>query len=632
LNGGVTWLEETVWPNWKRWLPVALLLVAALVYRLWILMSLRGDPFIEPPILDSAAYDAWAVEIATKSFWGDRVFYQDPLYPYCLGIFYKIFGHHRFGATVIQAVVATGGLWMMYEAVRRMAGHGAGVVALALAAFHQTAAFYDVVLLKEWMGPFFVSAALLCLSLAVEKPRWWIGAGVALGLSALVRGNLLLLVPVVAGYLAVRKDWRAMGFVLLGAAGAIAPVTIRNAAVGREFVLTTSQAGPNLYIGNREGNWSGRYVPPPFVTGSPEFEAADFHREAERRSGRPMKPGEAGAFWRGAAFDEIAGHPGSFLAATGRRGLLLLNHAEVPDNFNLPFMGRYSIPLAIPGLGWAIVLAPLAAAGIYLAWLDKRKFVLPTLLLAGALVPVAFFFVFARYRLPALPVMWLLAGYGVMKWLDLRERGFVAVRRTAVAIAVVVCALGWIPLVKRDFSAAYRNLAMWNHDHGSAKAEVLAVENMFEQRPELWKDLASVAIAARAYERDGRRPDALAAWTRSAQSTNDPDAWAAVARIYGEMGDWARAAETYGRALPAYRVERGEALGRNNQWWEAVEVLKIAAQEQPGSIKPRLALARAYSSMGMWREVVDWATKALEIEKENGEAWRLREEARARIR
>ena len=627
----MSWLEETVWPNWKRWLPVALLLVAALAYRLWILISLKGDPFIEQPILDSAAYDAWSVEIATRSFWGDRVFYQDPLYPYCLGVFYKIFGHHRFAAMVIQAIVATGGLWMLYEAARRMAGHGAAVVALALAAFHQTSAFYDVVLLKEWMGPLFVCAGLLCLSLAVEKPRWWIGAGVALGLATLVRGNLLVLVPVAAGYLAVRKDWKAMAMVLGGAAIAIAPVTLRNAVVGGEFVLTTSQAGPNLYIGNHEGNWTGRYSPPLFVTGSPEFEAADFHREAERRAGRPMRPGEAGAFWRGAAIDEIAGHPGSFLAATGRRALLLLNNTEVPDNFSIPFMRQYSMALMIPGLGWGILLAPLAAAGIYLAWLDKRKCVLLMLLLAGALVPVAFFFVFARYRLPALPLMWIFAGYGVMKWIDLGERGFVAVRRTAVVIAVVVLAIGFIPLVKRDFSVPYRNLALWNHDHGSPAAEVIAVENMFGQRPELWKDLASVAIAARAYERANRRPDALAAWTQSAQSTNDPDAWAAVARIYGEMGEWSKAAEHYGRALPKYRVERGEAMGKNNQWWEAVEVLKIAAQEQPG-LKPRIALARAYAAMGMWREVVDWATRALEIDKDSAEAWRLREEARGKIR
>ena len=39
-----------------------------------LVLSLRGQPYFDTPIVDSAAYDEWAVRIAKESFWGDRAF------------------------------------------------------------------------------------------------------------------------------------------------------------------------------------------------------------------------------------------------------------------------------------------------------------------------------------------------------------------------------------------------------------------------------------------------------------------------------------------------------------------------------------------------------------------------------
>ena len=55
------------------------LLAAAFVLRVALVLSLRGDPYFDTPVVDSAAYDQWAVEIATKSFWGTKAFYQRQL-------------------------------------------------------------------------------------------------------------------------------------------------------------------------------------------------------------------------------------------------------------------------------------------------------------------------------------------------------------------------------------------------------------------------------------------------------------------------------------------------------------------------------------------------------------------------
>ena len=50
-----------------------------------------------------------------------------------------------------------------------------------------------------------------------------------------------------------------------GLAIAIGPVAARNYFVADDFVLITSQAGQNFYIGNNRGNESGVYKAPPFV-------------------------------------------------------------------------------------------------------------------------------------------------------------------------------------------------------------------------------------------------------------------------------------------------------------------------------------------------------------------------------
>ena len=72
--------------------------------------------------------------------------------------------------------------------------------------------------------------------------------------------------------------------VLLG----LAPVAVRNYAVGGGLYLTTSQLGPNFYIGNNP-TADGTYRPLRFGRGSAEFERLDATAIAERAQGRPAR-------------------------------------------------------------------------------------------------------------------------------------------------------------------------------------------------------------------------------------------------------------------------------------------------------------------------------------------------------
>src|SRR5262249_21398796 len=200
---------------------------------------------------------------------------------YFLGIFYKLFGRDYLWVRIVQAMIGTVGLWMLFEAVRRFRDYPTAMAALVMGALYKTFLFYDAALLKDFLAVVAVAAVLLAWSL--DRLWAWAAYGAALGIGALVRANLLLVVPATAVFLLVRKQPKAAGLVAAGALLCILPVTIRNAAVAHDFVITTAQFGPNLYTGNNPENTSGRYRPPSFLqAGGPEFEESRFRAGAER--------------------------------------------------------------------------------------------------------------------------------------------------------------------------------------------------------------------------------------------------------------------------------------------------------------------------------------------------------------
>ena len=69
----------------------------------------------------------------------------------------------------------------------------------------------------------------------------------------------------------------------------LTPVAVRNRIVGGELHLTTSQLGPNLYIGNNP-EADGTYRPLRPRRSEPQFERRDATELAERDVGRALSP------------------------------------------------------------------------------------------------------------------------------------------------------------------------------------------------------------------------------------------------------------------------------------------------------------------------------------------------------
>lgn len=618
-------------------------LAAALLLRFLLVLSLRGQPYFDTPIVDSAAYDQWAVEIATKSFWGHRAFYQDPLYPYCLGVFYKIFGRDLLWIRLVQAAVGTAGLWMLFEASRRLLGYRTAVVALILAAFYKTFLFYDTALLKEFLGAVAIEGALLAWTL---EGKWrWPAVGAALGIGALVRGNLLLLAVAAAGFLAVRREWKAAGLVLAGSMLFILPATIRNAVVAHDFVLTTAQFGPNLYTGNNPENTTGRYRPPSFLeAGNPAFEESGFRAEAERISGHPMKASQIDAFWRARALDYIGSNLGTFLGVTVKRLLMLSNAFEIPDNYNIPFMERFSWVLRAPLLTFGWFVAPLAAAGLYLSWADRGKFAMLYVFLAAYIASIAFFFVLGRYRLPIVPILMVFAAHAVIKTLQLRDWQMRAIPKTTAVIFVATLVIVNVPLPAsvggyRDFRTAHYNLGVYYAEHDQPAEAAAEFEAAAKLNPEILKSPTFVWALGQAYEKSGQTPRALEKYRDAVRlDRQSAEAPYRVGRLYFDEGMYDRAAEMLAEALRrdpkfiAAAAPLAESFRRLRRFDAALESLDGPARQAPADWALRLKRAEIYREMSMWKETLQAAEDVLSLHPGQPLATQLRDEARKKLR
>src|SRR5262249_942879 len=150
---------------------------------------------------------------------------------------------------------------------------------------------------------------------------------------------------------------RAAAF-LAGLAIVLLPVAARNAYVGGGFYITTSQLGPNFYIGNNP-RADGTYQSLRFGRGAPEYERQDATELAERALGRTLTPGEVSGYWVDKALEFITSQPAAWLKLMARKFVLVWNATEMLDTESQEAHAEYSRPLRVLGpVGHFGVLVP----------------------------------------------------------------------------------------------------------------------------------------------------------------------------------------------------------------------------------------------------------------------------------
>jgi 4-amino-4-deoxy-L-arabinose transferase-like glycosyltransferase len=425
----------------------AIFVLAFALRILHIAAIYKNSPFFTVLPGDLGAYDRWAREIIEHGWLGKDIFYQDPLYPYFLAFLYKVVGRDFLWIYVVQAFLGAITSLLLVVLGNRIFSRPAGIFAGLLYALYGPAIYFDGLLLKVTLSAFlFTLAIYLFLHEELENvgPSQFF-SGFFLGLACLTRANFILTLPVILVTLLVNRNNRInkkivmLILFLVGVVSALAPVIARNYMVGNDLVLTTAQAGQNFYIGhNPDAN--GTYIKLNFVRPDPLHEQEDFKIEAEKRIGRKLSPSEVSRYWLQQGIEFIQNNPLEDFKLTGKKLLLFLNNYEIPDNHNFYFHQRYSKVLQILPISFGL-LAPFFLLG-FLGMLFERRAATSSLFFIQVvyIVSVIIFYVFSRYRMVALPIFCLSAGYGLSMLQDQFRRA--QWQKLAASLIILACGFG----------------------------------------------------------------------------------------------------------------------------------------------------------------------------------------------
>ncbi len=398
----------------------------AYLLRLAYLSQIARSPLFDFLQLDSLYYHDWAATIAKGDWLGKEVFEQSPLYPYLLAGYLIIFGHDLWLLRLLQIGAGALTCALTFALGRRLFDDRVGLLAGLGCAVYGPFFFYEGQVMKEFLTPPLATGALLLLlgprdvldvrdggGAPSRHLLRLVCAGILIALAALVRDNFLLLLAVMGAWLYFHCGRRLapVAALLAGALAVLVPVGLRNHAAGGDFILTTAGGGEVFYIGN--GPYAnGAYVPPPWVRSNPLFEHEDFRRKARELTGRDLTRGEASHFWWRQGLGWIAANPGRAALLWMRKLALFWNDHELPDNYSFYTFCRFSSILSL-----LLTFAPVAAlawAGIFLSS-DQWRRLLPVYLAgAGYMISVLIFFNFARFRLPLVSILMVLAARGLI--------------------------------------------------------------------------------------------------------------------------------------------------------------------------------------------------------------------------
>jgi Flp pilus assembly protein TadD len=432
----------------RRWLIV---LAGALVLRLGHWWLARDLPFVSTLALDAQEYDRLARDLAGGNWWGGEDFYMAPLYIYVVALCYAWIAATPHAVYAMQIGVALVGVWAVGRLGTRVANERVGLVAAALFAGAWILVLYDVLLGKDGLAASCSALLLLafdCARTSGSAWRWQIVCGVLAAALALLRENALLLLPLFALWSV--SEWRRWRRLAAGVAAfgvgvccVIGPVALRNAITIGAPLPSSYAGGTNLYVGNNpdaDGMW--RPIVP--ARQSPAIEQRVLTRIAEDGAGRDLSPAEVSGWWRQQVVDWAIAEPWAFIRLQVRKIALTLHPYELPDTFD-PYWLRERSPflqLAVVDRGALLVLA---IWGSWLVWRERRWQPLVAWTPAWTLA-IAVFFVFARYRLPMMPALCVLAAVPIERaWTAWRERGEQAGRTSLLGIVLIFAGFRAVP-------------------------------------------------------------------------------------------------------------------------------------------------------------------------------------------
>jgi tetratricopeptide (TPR) repeat protein len=531
--------------------------VLALLVRLAHLAALAGDPCYLLPVLDERTYHKLAVALAHGQGFGEGFFYQPFFYPFFLAIVYSLAGVSFLAARMMGAIVGTVTCVLVVSVGSRAFGRRVGELAGAIAACYGPLVFADAQMLAEsWAACW----ATLLLWLLVEPPArsgstsacLILGAAFATALQ--IRPTFLPFVAA-AAYWAVTRARLAPGArrtpmwlaLSAGAALIMLPVALLGHRVTGSWQVLPSSGGINLYIGNSTEHTDLAAIRPGYAW---ELLVAEpYNKGAENLV-------EANSYFTRLAVRESFERPyESFLRGLGKC-LQVVSSRELPRNDSIESFRTFSPVLAL--LTWRVgafgfpagVLFPLAAIGLVARW-HTAPVPLRLLVLVFPLSMVVVF-ASARYRVPMLPALCVLAAAGA-SWLvwavRTRRRRELALALAGTVLTVACGSLpGRFPQERGRYDAELRfQWAAAELDEGCPDRALGFVHEGLTLEP---ASSDGLCMEASVLEQLGRLPEAETALLRATTiAPNNFLAWDRLGEVYALTTRTTSAASAWERAL-----------------------------------------------------------------------------------
>jgi tetratricopeptide (TPR) repeat protein len=467
----------------------------------------------------------------------------------------------------------------------------------------------------------------------------WLGLGLAVGGLSLTSENAIVFVVILLVWALLRpRPFATAALFLAGWTIVVGPVAARNSRLGGGFYVTTSQFGPNLYIGNNP-RADGTYASLRYGRGAPEYERQDATELAERALGRPLSPGEVSEYWTDRALTFITSEPREWMALVARKFALLWNATEIVDTESQETYAEWSWPLRILGpITHFGVLVPVAVLGVILTWRTFHEHKPPLYVLLALAIAYAgsvlVFYVFARYRYPLVPFLIVFAAGGVELARRMRrgERDTPQLRsapsalwKTYVVVLAVAMFTNW-PLVPHAWMRAVseNNIGVaLQADHRYDEA-ISRYQRSIAYRPDYAPAINNLATVYRA---SGRVDEAVATYRRALEVQPDfPDAEYNLANALLDRGAADEAVGRFETALrslpdsPDVHNNLGTALATEGRVDEAVREFQRALDLDPYSAVAHRNLGDLLSAKGDRAGALDHLRRAVRSDPGNGNA------------
>ncbi len=411
----------------ERWFLVGLI-IFSLGLRLTYLAEMSHTLFLTQLRLDELFHNNWAKSIASGNIIGDQVFFRAPLYAYWLGSIFALFGHSYIIPRLVQHILGTLSIVILYFLARKLYGKKVAVISSILMSTYAVIIYQEDKFLFESILLFLLLIFFTLLSFVKEHPsfmRWGV-IGILWGLICITRPIFLPYFTILGITIFIwyrnlypaKKSLIWIGSFLLGMILTIAPITVRNYLIGNDIVLIANQGGINFYLGNN-ASADGFSSTMPGIAGN-RWEKRDIEFPIIQETGRAPTYSEVDRYWFNRGLHFIFSQPWDYFKLTLKKVYLFWNALEIPNNNSFYLYRQFSEILTWLPTGFWLV-GPLGILGMIFAWRERQGRHL-IIFVFIYMITVISFFVCDRFRLPVVPVLCIMSGLAVVRFWEHRKQ------------------------------------------------------------------------------------------------------------------------------------------------------------------------------------------------------------------